>query len=73
MALDALRDCAMDRVTARAVKIRMFALEFPELRDLLGMTGQAGVCDIIPEGDLQGGMRILVAAHTPFQVIMRFA
>ena len=50
----------------------MFALEFPELRNLLGMAGETRVGDIITEGDLQWGMRVFVAVHTPFQFKVRF-
>jgi hypothetical protein len=61
MAIDALRDYAVDKVAGRAEKERMFTLVILELGYLLGMTAQARVCYIIAEGDLQGGMRILVA------------
>ncbi len=46
MALGALRHLTMDRVTGRAVKCRMFALVVPELNYLLGVTGDAGVCNL---------------------------
>ena len=73
MALHALRHYAVDGVAARTVKIGVLALVFPELRDLLGMTGQARVGDIVPERYLVGRMGVLVAVQTPFQVIMGFA
>jgi hypothetical protein len=70
MALDALGDDTVHGVAGRTVKICMLALVFPQLADLLGMTGQAGIGHIVAERDLERGVGILVATQTSLQFIV---
>jgi len=72
MALHARRDHPVHGVAGRAEKIRVLALVFPELRDLLVVAGETGVGDFIAEGDIQGLMRVLVAIQTAFQFKVGF-
>ena len=52
VALCTLRDLAMDVMTHGTVKGGMLALEFPELCDLLSVTGETGVRNIVPEQNI---------------------
>jgi hypothetical protein len=67
MALDALGDDTVHGVARRTVKICVLALVFPQLADLLGMTGQAGIGHIVAERNLERGVGILVATQTSLQ------
>jgi len=52
MALRALWNLAMDVMTHGTIKSGMLALEFLELCDLLSVTGETGLRDIVAEHDL---------------------
>ena len=71
--LGALRDLAVDRVTERTVKRSMFALIFPELRNLLRMAGGTGVSYFALEGNVQRLMRVLVTAQAALKLEVRLS
>ncbi len=50
----------------------MLALVFPELCDLLGVTGETRIRDIAAESNLQGRVRILVASQAGLELKVRF-
>jgi hypothetical protein len=66
VALGALRLLAVNAVTGGTVKFGMLALVFPQLFNLLCMTGQTGVSDITREGNLQRGVRVPVTTEASF-------
>jgi hypothetical protein len=72
VALDALGDNPVDGVASGAGEVGVFALVFPQLLYLPGMTGETGVGHIAGEGDLEGSMGVLVATEAPLQFIVRF-
>ena len=72
MAFHAFRDNSVHRVAIRTGKIAMIALVLPELLDLLGMTGEAGIGHIVAEGYLERSVRVPVATQTALQIKVGF-
>jgi hypothetical protein len=72
MAFHAFRNNSVHGVTIRAGKIRMIALVFPKLLDLLGVTGEAGVGHIVAEGYLERSVGVPVTIQATLQFEMGF-
>ena len=73
MAVGAVRDLAMRRMTCGTELFGVFARVLFQLLNLLRMTGKAGVGQIVGQGDVQRGMRVLVAVQAAFQLKVLFA
>lgn len=71
VALGTERNLAMHIVAEAAGQAGVFALDLLQLYDLLGMTGEALVGDVIGEFDDFRGMRIGVAALTSEKIVVR--
>jgi len=71
--LRAGRYLSVNVMTGGAVERGMFALLVPELGNLLGMAGHAGVSDIARKRNHEWCMGILVTAQAVFELIMGFA
>ncbi len=69
--LDALRNLSVGIVTEGACKSSVLALVFTKLDDLLGVTGQARICEIASHLDYQRSMRVAVATITTGEFIVR--
>jgi hypothetical protein len=50
----------------------MSALVFPELLDLLGMAGQAGIGHVVAEGYLERSVGVPVTTHATLQIKVGF-
>jgi hypothetical protein len=72
VALHAFRYLPVNVMTGGAVERGMLALLIPELGDLLGMAGQAGIGHITCKRNLERGVGILVAADAVFEFIVGF-
>lgn len=73
MALCALWHFAMNVVTETAGQSRVLALNLSQLDDLLGVTGEALVSDIICQLDNLWSMRVVMATKTVGEAIVRLA
>ena len=73
MTLRTLWHFAMNVVTETAGESGVLALNLSQLDDLLGVTGETLIGDIIAKLDDLGGMRVVVAAKAVGQAVVRFA
>ncbi len=73
VALGTERNFAMGIMAEAAGKLGMLALNLFQFDDLLGMTGETLISDIIGQFDNFRGMRIAVAAQTGRKIVVRFA
>lgn len=73
MTLGTERDFAMRTVAETASQSRMLALDLFQLDDLLRMTGQTFIGNIIGQLDNFRGMRVAVTTETSCKTIVRFA
>ena len=73
MTLGAKRNLAMNIMTEAACQAAMLALDLLQLDNLLGMAGQTLLGDVICKLDYFWSMRIVMAAHTAGQIIVRLS
>lgn len=70
--IGAVRYFAVAVMAEAAGKSGMLALVVAQFNDLTGMTGHTGVGHVIAEGNIERRVRVLMAAHTRRQFVMRF-